>query len=856
MKKILFTISLAVFVSMLGCRPQDPAEDAVLIVAGGEPLAEIVIAEEPSRMARLAARELRDHVELMSGAVLPIVSEPTGDRPVIYVGISRFTEKLGLEVDDLEHGAFRMDSGEGWLALLGREREHEPVEPWGRSRSSQEARRVVEEWAEITGEPFANPFATHFRHYYPDHETGIFDERDYVQEAFREVVETHYPDLGVWVFDEAGTLNAVHEWLRDLGIRWYAPGEIGLVIPERRTIEMPSVQRVVRPQYALRELHYGGTQHGVGDLGAWNLRLGFNPGGDLIGHVQACHGMRFVLELPEMHEAHPEFYALQEDGSRSTLAPCLSAEGLLEMHADYVRAMFDHFDEQVVNIDLPDGFGLGCHCESCRSQLTPDRGMDGTTSDLVFGYLDRLARKLYESHPDRMVVIHAYSSYRLPPLQIEQFSPNVALTWARSIRRRSMRLDEEGAREDAKEFQRDLEEWMEKIPSGQLVMWESLLEPRPRTRGLPAWYPRAIAADLRMLRDVSMGDIVETHRHQEFSNLRPHDHGQDYDAFAFNHLNIYVTSRLWWDPDLDLDALLDEYFDLYYGPASNQARALMEYCEPRWADLHQDAGAIGEVLARVQAMEAAVDPETVYGQRVARLVEFVRPLETLQKQLAQTRRENPLEHRALRADSLRGKTLDGRVDDPEFWPQARIRLMVDNISGTRPPEERDTRARIFYAGSSLYIGVYCAEPDMEQLRNRLTGADVIDTEVEDYIEMLFETNENTFYRVRVSPSGVLEEADLTDGGEELRWKSGGEAAVHLGEDYWSVEFRLPIGGPGIRLDDPLSGVEGRMPTAVHPWHFNIGRQRVDGSEVSRYGIVATGVPEFNVPHEFARMWSR
>ena len=852
MTPVLRYASLAICVTL--CLSATMAWAQTFLVRDGQPRAEIVTAAQPTRMAELAARELQTYVRRISGAELPIVTTPSGDAPRIYVGVSRFTESRGLEVDDLEHGAFRMDSGNHWLALLGRERAYEPIDPWGRSRSSREQQRVQTRWEKITGEPFHNPFAKHFRHYYPDHDTGIFDERDRIQNSFRNVKHEQYPDLGVWTFDEAGTLNAVHAFLRSLGVRWYAPGEIGQVVPKRPHIALPSIQRIVRPDFPLRYLRYGYTQHGMGDLAAWNLRLGFNPGGDLIGHVLPCHGMKFVLEHPGMRDRHPEFYATESDGSRSDYLPCLSAEGLAEKHAAYVRAMFDHFDEPMVNIDLPDGFGMGCACDQCHSRRTPHRGRNGTNSDLVFGYLNRVAAKVYESHPDRMVGMLAYSTYRKPPRDIDTFSPNVALTWNRASKRRRLYDNPE----DVRDFERRLSTWRDKLPSDEIYIWESYLSARPRTRGIPAVYPRAIARDLRSVKAQVEGEMIETYRHQTFSNFRPSAHGYDYDPFALNHLNLYITARLWWDVDRDVEALLDEYCKLYYGPAREPMRDFLDYSEAHWVGMRRDGDAIAGALKRIEAAQAAVDAGTVYARRVARVAKYIEPLYALHDQLARERPDDVLRHRVLYSRSLADKRLDGRLDDPNDWRPARTLTLRHVVTGKTPPTLIEGWARVFRAGDSLYFGIHCDEPDMQALRRRYAEHDTgaIDPERGDYVEILIETNTHSYYRIRVNPAGVVEQADMGDDREETRWRSGGQAAVYLGDDHWSVEFRLPVGGEGIRVEEPLSGVDGRMPSDAFPWYFNIGRQRVNAGHTQRSAIVGTGSEDFAVLNEFAEMWSK
>ena len=798
-----------------------------LIVRGGKPRAEIVVSSTPARMTKLAARELQTYVAKITGARLAITSEPTRTMPVaIYVGRSRFTDALHLDTDGLNDGAFRIASGPDWLALLGPDCDYEPVKPWGRSRARSELQRVNDEFAAIAGGPFFNPFYVHFSHYYPEQD--------------------------VWSFDEAGTLNAVYAVLHELGVRWYAPGELGEIVPQMADIVLPTTNRVVRPDFPVRNFMYPYMQHGVGNVGIWNLRLGFNPGHRMLGHVQLCHGLKYVLMRPEMREAHPEFYAIR-NGKRDTLAPCPSAEGLMEAHVAYVRALLDHYNEPMVNIDCPDGFGSGCECERCRVQRTPERGPDGLTSDLVFGYIDRVAREIYRSHPDRMVGALAYSSYRLPPQKIDRLSPNLTITWSRANKRRSLYSDAEAL----EEYRRRREQWLKVLPSGKLFLWESYLHARPRHgAAIPAVYPHAIAADLRELKGISQGDMVETYQHQEFSNQRPHDHGYPYDAFAINHVNVYVTARLWWDAEADVDAILDEYYRLYYGPARKPMQAFFEYSEANWRELSQNAARIGVLLERIEAAEAAVDPESVYGRRVTRVAEYIRPLYALREQLQRSRAEDVPRARALRVPALTGKTLDGRLDDPQYWPELRTLPLRDVNTGKWPSRELRTWARIFRDEDKLYFGVSCSEPDMQSLKRATTGGTENGARREDFVEVLFETTSHSYYRIRVYPNGVVEEADMGGGREELRWRSSADVAVHLGEDRWSVELRLPLAGEGVREETPLFGIDGRMPSEAFLWYFNIGRQRVRGDAVERLAYSPSGTNTFADPKHFAQLWAK
>ena len=98
---------------------QVKAEDQFL-VDEGKAYAEIIISESPARSTRLAAADLQTYVAKISGARFPIRVEPSVDVPVpIYAGESPHAAKLGVTADRLEHGAYRIASGENWLALIG-----------------------------------------------------------------------------------------------------------------------------------------------------------------------------------------------------------------------------------------------------------------------------------------------------------------------------------------------------------------------------------------------------------------------------------------------------------------------------------------------------------------------------------------------------------------------------------------------------------------------------------------------------------------------------------------------------------------------------------------------------------------
>lgn len=779
-----------------------PARAQNALVINGQAYAQIVISPTPSRMTQLAAKELQTYIKKMTDVELAIVSQPNMAMVHVYVGPSSYTAFHGIDVSGLNDGAFRMVAGYNWLALVGRDQDFTPIEPWGHNRHSAERNRVRAEWDVITGEKYESPFSN--------------------------VAMNYFAEENVWEFDEAGTLNAVHEFLRSLGVRWYAPGDLGEVVPRPTEVMLPLLDETITPDFAVRDFKIYYAHEGLEALAPWKLRLGATPGAGYIGSTQPGHGVKFVLGRPEFKAAHPEAYALKADGVTREMdgdgIPCLSSGTFFAKHVKYVQKMFDHYGEKVVSIDMPDGFGSHvCKCAACVAQFTPERGANGKLSDYVWNYLNSVAEAVYLTHPDRKVSGLAYNAYQLPPSGTNALSPNLMVIECR------WRSNFHNA--TTKQYYQTLRgEWLARLPSQQYAVWDYYLHSRPDMAAIPAVFPRLIAADLADLHGESKGDTIEVYNNQD-------PEVDDYPAFSLNHLNMYVTSRCWWDADLNVTDLLEEYYTLFYGPARDEMKAFLEYCETNWMKMRTDATYIDGALTRLTAARNAALPLTsVYSKRIEKIAtQYVQPMETLRASLARNPASLPsyriLEWKDLTVygtPHLHTKTLDGNLD-PTYWPATRVATMGAMAgSGTTP----NTTFQMLTENNVIYLGVKCMEPNMAGVTNATLASGDPAIVNGDFISVIFETPTRSYYEILVNPAGAVLEIDHGAGGAP-GWLSGAQIAVHQGTDRWSVEFRIPIMGEGARVIDAEAGIDGNLPRQLAPWYFNVARQRVQGGVVTK-----------------------
>jgi hypothetical protein len=271
------------------------------LVENGEPRAAIVIAKEPTRSARLGATELQSYIEKISGARLEIVSEPTKQSTnSIFVGESEASREAGVKVDGLTRDAFQIVSGPNWLALVGNDLDFQPREPWARSHNDW-ARNQQPIWEKLAGHPWRCPVGT-------------------------SLYRSYSKQLDIWTFDHRGSLNAVYAFLRDLGVRWYMPGELGEILPETASLALPEVDRTVEPEYEVRSISRPLLSSNELEDALWYLRIGANSQSGVLHH-----GQRHLTEHPGQRAAHPEYYTQLANGKRDTQSKtanaCLSSEG-------------------------------------------------------------------------------------------------------------------------------------------------------------------------------------------------------------------------------------------------------------------------------------------------------------------------------------------------------------------------------------------------------------------------------------------------------------------------------------------------------------------------------------------------
>jgi len=97
----------------------------------------------------------------------------------------------------------------------------------------------------------------------------------------------------------------------------------------------------------------------------------------------------------------------------------------------------------------------------------------------------------------------------------------------------------------------------------------------------------------------------------------------------------------------------------------------------------------------------------------------------------------------------------------------------------------------------------------------------------DFIELLIETPQHSYYQISLDPNGQLVDVDRSIRINDS-WKSMVEVRTARAADEWSAVLRIPPAGAMAAEMDPNTGIAGDMPGAENPWYVNVGRARPRG----------------------------
>lgn len=398
----------------------------------------------------------------------------------------------------------------------------------------------------------------------------------------------------------AGTLFAAYEWIEgQLGVRWIWPGELGTRLPKSSRVMSGTWDRQGQPPLLSSKMRrmigtsvFTPTEGGytpeqrkqvMQEEAVWYRRNRFARAVNLDygGHAFEAYWKRF-------NETHPEYFNLLPDGKRRpainerVVAMSVGDPGFQKQVVEDWKATRSP-ERPWINAAENDTSGM-CTCDLCMALDVPDPNLQvpwaqrlehartafnaeerqwyrhlGSLSDRYARYYLAVQKLANETDPQATLIAYAYLNYRNPPLATQlnrkvvigiiPETPGLSYLWP---------LNEQSY----EAFDQQWTGWSKTNAS-------LYLRPNYMISGheQPLLFPDQIARHFKL-----------AYQH----NLIATDYDSLTSMWATQGPNLYVVTRLHWQPEWTLEQILDEYYSLF-GPASKEVRSYFEFWQKRTA---------------------------------------------------------------------------------------------------------------------------------------------------------------------------------------------------------------------------------------------------------------------------------
>lgn len=355
--------------------------------------------------------------------------------------------------------------------------------------------------------------------------------------------------------NERGTMYAVFSFLEnELGCRWYT--EDYVVLPHRDSYSFTKLNHRESPVFARRCFIYSEIGKPLFRVHSrLNERLITRPKTPLeqVGgsyYFLSPHTLSFILPVELYYDEHPEYYAFVKGKRiREQTQPCFSNPEVLSICISEVkRIMQEHPVLEVVEISSLDNNNR-CDCDDCRRLIDSL----GSYTDLVLNFVNHVADAISKDFPDKKIEFLAYSSTQNPPLTIKP-SKNV---FVRICNHQTCHIHGFANCEDvkSKQFQHIVSGW--KALTNNLGCWEYVVNFIWYNIPYPDFY--AIQDNLIQYDKIGFKSVFLQGNNYAYNG-------------EFQALRIYVFSRLLWNPYCDIDAVIDDFMNGYYGSSAKYVR--------------------------------------------------------------------------------------------------------------------------------------------------------------------------------------------------------------------------------------------------------------------------------------------
>ena len=417
-----------------------------------------------------------------------------------------------------------------------------------------------------------------------------------------------------------------------------------------------------------------------------NLANLSNIHGNKVKWFNFHHSFSDLINPNEYFDSHPEYFSLIDGKRRKEHTElCLSNKDVFNLCLNKLRTwIIENPDCKIFSVAQDEWMGhfikMACECENCKKIDEENNSQSGS----IITFVNKLANEIKKEFPDKLIHTFAYQYSRKTPTKVIPLENvivrlcNIECSWSRSIEE-SAKINKTS--ESAK-FYQDLIDWS-KI-TNRLYIWDYAVNFRNYLLPFPNLH--TMEKNIKLYRKMKVKGIL---MQGNFS------HGG---GGYLDELKSYVVSRLLRDDERELDELIQEFCDNYYGIESS--KLIIDYIniwEEQVKDydlwLYDDADSEmfnDEIINKsFELLNTALllTNNHIYKERIEKLLLGIEYLYLVRLELNYPNRE-------MLIDNFKEKLLKHRIT--EIFERTAIDYSINVMKNSRYAKERPNWYSLYY----------------------------------------------------------------------------------------------------------------------------------------------------------------
>ena len=355
-------------------------------------------------------------------------------------------------------------------------------------------------------------------------------------------------NIAIYGGSQRGTMYGVMAFLEnELGVRFYTPGVT--VAPKREEYAFRLLRFADKPGVRVRNVFYyeafdptwAARNRSNGAMGTRE-----QPGG--VEGYWGVHTFYPLLPPAEFFESKPEWYSLM-DGKRvhERAQLCLTNPEVLDTLTERLKQnMRENPGNLIYCVSQNDWHGA-CQCDNCQAIALREESEAGP----MLWFVNQVAERVKDEFPDKYIGTLAYQYTRKPPKTIRP-ADNVVIRFC-SIEccfAHSFTSCPQNA-----SFVEDMKGWAQITEN--IYVWDYVVDFANYVMPFPNF--AVLQPNIQALRDHNAIGIMEQAAYQSRGG-------------EFAELKAYLLSKLLWNPEVEVDPIIDDFMYGYYGRAGQYVR--------------------------------------------------------------------------------------------------------------------------------------------------------------------------------------------------------------------------------------------------------------------------------------------